>query len=255
MLYDYLKRGVAAGLVAGLAYGLFVAFVANPLSEYVQTVGHNHAHEHGHGHANDHAHVVSEATTAAVSVGSGVLWAILLGGLFALALYFLEPALPGRGAVKAYVLAGAGFLTVSATPWLVLPPAAPGAEHLYGVDARLAIYVGLVGLGAIVSAAAVAGYRRAAPRHPLAGIAAGAVPVLAVGIAVPLVTPTVVSHPELPADLVSAYRSLVVLSQAGLWALLGGTFGWLHRRARARSNANATVDAAAGPTRDDLAAN
>ena len=247
MLYEYLKRGVAAGLVAGLAYGLFVAFVANPLSEYVQTVGHDHAE---HGHAHDHAHAVPEATTAVVSVGSGVLWAILLGGVFALALYFLEPALPGRGAVKAYVLAGAGFLTVSATPWLVLPPAAPGAEHLYGVDARFAIYVALVALGAIVSAAAIVGYRRAARRHPLAGVAVAAVPVLAVGVVVPVATPTVVSHPELPADLVSAYRSLVVLSQTALWVLLGGTFGWLHRRARTRSPA----DTFGRTTRDDLAA-
>lgn len=249
MLYDYLKRGVAAGLVAGLAYGLYLALVANPLSEYVQRVGHEHDHAH------DHAHTVSDATTAAVSVGSGVLWAIFLGGVFALALYVLEPALPGRGAAKAYVLAGAGFLTVSGTPWLVLPPAAPGAEHLYGVETRLAIYGALVALGASVSAAAIVGYTRAAPRHPLLGLVAAAGPILAVGIVLPLVTPTTVSHPDLSADLVSAYRSLVVLSQAALWTLFAGTFGWLHRRARAEPDQTADASVRTARDRDELATN
>ncbi|GAB3664613.1 CbtA family protein [Halopiger thermotolerans] len=255
MLYDYLRRGVAAGVVAGLAYGLFVALVANPLSGYVETVGHEHAHEHGHGHAHAHSHAVSELTTTVVSIGSGVLWAIFLGGVFAIALYFLEPALPGRDAAKAYVLAGAGFLTVSATPWLVLPPAAPGAEHLYGVGTRQALYLALVVVGAIVAAASVLAYRRAAPRHRLAGLAAGAAPLLAVGIALPLLTPTTVSHPGLSADLVATYQGLVVLSQAALWALLAGVFGWLHDW-----ESPSTTDVAPGPTgdagtRDDRVAN
>lgn len=228
MLYDYLKRGVVAGLVAGLAYGLFVALVANPLTEYVHGVDHEHAHEHGPAH--DHSQAVSEATTAVVSAGSGVLWAIFLGGVFAIALFVLEPAIPGREAVKPYVLAGAGFLTVSVTPWLVLPPAAPGAEYAYGVDTRLGIYAALVALGAVVSAAAILGYRRASPHHRLAGLVAGAVPILAVGIVLPFVTPTTVSHPGLPDDLVSIYRSLVVLSQAAIWGLLAATVGWLRRR-------------------------
>ncbi|RKD97383.1 CbtA family protein [Halopiger aswanensis] len=253
MLYDYLKRGVAAGVVAGLAYGLFVALVANPLSQYVETVGHEHAHEHGHAH--DHSHAVSELTTTVVSIGSGVLWAIFLGGVFAIALYFLEPALPGRDTVKAYVLAGAGFLTVSATPWLVLPPAVPGAEHLYGVQTRQALYVALVVVGAIVAAVSILAYKRTAPRHPLAGVVAGAVPLLAVGITLPLLTPTTVSHPGLSADLVAAYQGVVVLSQGALWALLAGTFGWLHGRDSA-----ATTDVTAGmpresATRDDRVAN
>ncbi|AEH37643.1 CbtA family protein [Halopiger xanaduensis] len=252
MLYDYLKRGVAAGLVAGLAYGLFVALVANPLSQHVEAVGHEHAHEHGHAH--EHSHAVSELTTTVVSVGSGVLWAIFLGGVFAIALYFLEPALPGRDAAKAYVLAGAGFLTVSATPWLVLPPAAPGAEHLYGVQTRQALYLALVVVGAIVAAASVLAYRRTAPRHPLAGVVAGAAPLLAIGIALPLLTPTTVTHSGLSADLVAAYQGIVVLSQAALWALLAGAFGRLHDWESATTDVTAerTRDHA---TRDDRVAN
>ncbi|WP_394739820.1 CbtA family protein [Natronococcus roseus] len=228
MLYDYLRRGVQAGVIAGLAYGLFMAFVANPLSEYLHHAQHDHGHDHGHGH--DHAHAVAETTTAIVSVGSGVLWAIFLGGVFAIALYFLEPALPGRGAGSAFVLAGAGFLTVSATPWLVLPPAAPGAEQLYTVELRLAIYVGLVVLGALVSIAAIGSYGRLASRHRALGIVAATVPIVATAVVLSTVAPTIVTHPELAGELVSAYQAMAALSQAAIWAILAASVNWLERR-------------------------
>ena len=233
MLTEYLQRGVLAGVGAGLAYGLYVAAVANPLTEYVDDAGHEGGHaDHGHGHAHEGAeHVVSETTTAIVSVGSGVLWAVLLGGLFAIALYFLEPALPGSDGLKSYVLAGAGFLTVSATPWLVVPPAAPGADHAYGVETRIGIYVALVALGAAVSAASVLAYKRAAPRHPALGVLAAAAPIVATAVVLPLATPTIVTQPDVSGDLVTAYQALAALSQAAIWALIAGTFNWLRRRA------------------------
>ena len=226
MLSDYLQRGVLAGVVAGLAYGLYVAFVANPLTEYIDDAGHDHGHAHEGAES-----VVSETTTALVSVGSGVLWAVFLGGLFAVAFYFLEPALPGRDGVASYVLAGAGFFSVSVTPWLVVPPAAPGAEHLYGVDVRAVIYVGLVALGAAVSAAAVLAYERTSPRHPALGAVAAAIPIVATVVVLPLVTPTEVTQPAVAGELVATYQALAVLSQAAIWALLAGTFNWLQRRA------------------------
>ncbi|WP_306059057.1 CbtA family protein [Natronococcus wangiae] len=241
MPYEYLRRGVLAGVVAGLAYGSFVAFVANPFGEYLRHARHDHVHEHARG--------VSETTAAVVSVGSGVLWAIFLGGVFALALYVLEPALPGRGTASAFVLAGAGFLTVSVTPWLVLPPAAPGAEQLYGVETRLAIYAGLVALGAVVSAVAIVTYAYAAPRHPALGVVAGGVPIVTVAIVLPWLTPTIVTHPGLPGELVSAYRGMVVLSQAAIWATLAAAVGWLQRRDRAPDTAESNERFAASPHR------
>src|SRR6056297_1344959 len=114
MFFAYFKRGLLAGGVAGIAYGLFMAAVANPLVGYLEHV------QHGHSHAPEGGSVVAESTTAIVSVGGGLLWALFLGGCFGIALYFLEPALPGRGAAKGFVLAGSGFLTISVMPWLVL---------------------------------------------------------------------------------------------------------------------------------------
>lgn len=253
MILEYLRRGVAAGAVAGLAYGAYMALVGNPLTEYVHDAGHDNGGGHDHGHeAGEHAHeaghAVSEATTAVVSVGSGLLWAILLGGVFAVGLYLLEPAIPGSAAAKSYVLAGAGFLTVSAVPWLVLPPAAPGAEQAYAVEPRLAIYVGLVALGALAAAAAVVAYKRGRRRHVGLGVVAGAVPILAVVVLATLAAPTVTTHPGLSADLVAAYQGLAVVSQAALWLVIAATFNALRRRESGPSSdpTRAADDAVAG---------
>jgi len=237
MIADYLRRGVAAGGVAGIAYGLYMALVGNPLSTYVEHAGHGHTHAGGG--------LVSETTTAVVSAGSGLLWAVLLGGVFAVALYLLEPALPGSAEVRSYVLAGAGFLTVSGVPWLALPPAAPGAVHQYPIGVRMQAYVGLVVLGAITAAASVLAYKRGARRHAGLGVVAGAVPILVVAAALTAAAPTVTTYPDHPATLVAAYQGLAVLTQAGLWLLVAGAFNALRRRGSGRGREEST------PTNDD----
>ncbi|WP_181690892.1 CbtA family protein [Natronomonas sp. LN261] len=225
MIAEYLRRGVAAGAVAGVAYGLYMTLVGNPLSSSVEHAARDHA-----GNAHGSGGLVSEMTTAAVSAGSGLLWAVLLGGVFAVALYLLEPAIPGSAAVRSYVLAGAGFLTVSGVPWLALPPAAPGAVHQYPIGLRMRAYVGLAVLGAITATAAVLAYKRGARRHVGLGIVAGAAPILVIAAVLTLATPTVTTYPNHPMDLVAAYQGLTVLTQAGIWLLIAGTFNALRRR-------------------------
>ncbi|TQQ82645.1 cobalamin cluster protein [Halonotius terrestris] len=238
MFFAYLKRGLLAGGVAGIAYGLFMATVANPLVGYLEHV------QHGHSHAPDGGSVVAESTTAIVSVGGGLLWALFLGGCFGIALYFLEPALPGRGAAKGFVLAASGFLTISVTPWLVLPPFAPGAEQVLGIDTRFALYAGLVALGGLIAASSVLAYNRVEPQSRGLAVVAGALPVVTAVAVLPTVSPTLVSHPELSADLVAAYRAMVVLSQGSIWVLIAAAFGWLQRR----NGVETTVSETAGTT-------
>ncbi|MDF9746026.1 CbtA family protein [Natrinema salsiterrestre] len=254
MLVDYLERGVLAGAIAGIAYGVYMAIVANPLIGYMETLadGREHGgHAHGtgdHSHeAAEHAHAVSEATTAVVSVGSGVLWGILLGGVFALAFYFLEPALPGRGRLKTYVLAGAGFLTVSVAPWLVLPPATPGAELAFDPTVRSAIYVGMMVLGALVAAVSIYGYRRVSGGRGLLGVVTAAIPIVSLVAVTAVAAPTVVESGSTPTALVTAFRGLTVLSQAALWTLVAGSFGWLQARAGVRSATDRREDLLTSP--------
>lgn len=95
MLVDYLVRGAKAGVVAGLAFGLFVAVVANPLVGVAETFEHD-GHTAGNGDHHDAAGATSAVTTGAVSVAGGVLWGLLLGVVaFGAGFYLLEPALPG----------------------------------------------------------------------------------------------------------------------------------------------------------------
>ncbi len=219
MIGNSFERGVAAGLVAGLAYGLFLALVGNPLVEHMEHAAHDHGHEHGH--------AVSELTTAVVSVGSGVLWGVLLGAAFGVAYYLFEPSLPGAGSTKAFVLAGAGFLTVSGLPWLALPPVAPGTEQALATDVRLAIYGGLMILGATIAALSIALYGRARAERGRFGAAALAlVPFALCVIPVVLVPTNVVAAP----DLAGAFGWLVVLGQVALWTILAGVYARLDRR-------------------------
>jgi hypothetical protein len=215
-MYDYLRRGALAGAVGGGAYGLYVALVGNPLVAHAEQLAHR-GHDHAHRHEAAGG-VVSEGVTQAVSVGSGVALGVLFGlVVFGVAAYLLEPALPDRGG--SYLLGAAGFLTVSGVPWLVLPPAAPGVEPAVATDAALALYAGLMAVGAAGCLAAGWTYRRLSNRG--APVAAGAgLAALAgtVGLAV-LVAPSPAYESALPATFEAAYVGAVVVGQLGLWGV------------------------------------
>ncbi|TKX81848.1 CbtA family protein [Halorubrum sp. SD626R] len=247
-MIDRIRRGIAAGAVAGAAYGLFTWLVLSPAVGYLEhAASHEAGHGHGgHGHAQEAAHAVSEATTALVSAGGGVLWGVLLGAAFGAAYYLFEPALPG-GEAKAYVLAGAGFLAVSVAPWTVLPPVVPGMEQLYGPGVRVPLYLGLIGVGALVAATSVLAYDRAsAARGRRAGAVAAALPLVALALLSALAPPTLAGG-EAPAELAVAFRWLVALSQAGLWALIAVGF----RRFERDGDRPAADSPAATPTGTD----
>lgn len=252
MVVRTVERGVGAGAIGGLAYGAYVAFVATPLAAHAEAVaaeqGHDHgAHEHaGVGHdaasqgtaaAAGHEHAaVSELTTLIASVGSGVLWGVLLGAAFGLAFYLFEPALPGRGAVSALVLGGAGFLVTSGVPWLVLPPALEGVERTLAPGPQLAVYGALMVLGAIVAGTAIALYGRVRGRGRLLAVTVATLPLVAVAVGLPLATPTVVQPGAVPTDLLAGFRGVVALSQLGLWATVAASFAALPGATRGDAN-------------------
>lgn len=220
-MFQPLKRGIVAGAVAGGVYGLFVWLVVNPFTVALEHAGEAHAHDHGGAEP-----VVSELTTAVVSAGSGVLWGILLGAGFGVAYFLFEPGLTGED-LKTYVLACAGFLTVSVGPWAVLPPVTPTAEALLGTQTRIAIYGAMMAVGALVAVASMLAYGRvSSSKGRTAGIVAAAVPL--VGLAtVAVLTPSFMAGGEVAAELATAYRWTVVFGQAGLWALIATAYGRL----------------------------
>ncbi|WP_254522508.1 CbtA family protein [Natrinema caseinilyticum] len=245
MLAEYLTRGVKAGLVAGLVFGLFMAIVANPLVAYADELNHaaaadgpdtHHSHgqdaEHGHGHdAHDggekgdhHDTAVSMGVNKTVSVISGGLWAVLLGGaVFGLGFYVLEPAIPGTGATKSYVLGLAGFITVSGAPWLVLPPASPGAQQSLPVGIRLLLYGGMMVAGGLTCLLAGSVYTRLRESNGGAVAAVGAV-VPFVLLAIPTVlAPTNTVRGALSPGLRAGLTGLFVFGQLLVWLVLATT--------------------------------
>lgn len=216
-MYDHLGRGAVAGAVGGGAYGLYTALVGNPLVAHAESLA-RHGHEHSHGHETEAAGVVSESVTNAVSVGGGVALGLLFGlVVFGVAAYLFEPALPDRGG--SYLLGLAGFLTVSGVPWLVLPPAAPGVEPSVATDAALALYAGLMAVGATACLAAGWTYHRTSDRgSPVAAGAGLAVFAAVVGLAV-LAAPAPTYESGLPATFETAYVGVVVTGQLGLWGV------------------------------------
>ncbi|AQL43968.1 hypothetical protein BV210_15225 [Halorientalis sp. IM1011] len=246
MLESYLVRGLKAGLVAGVALGLFVALLANPMIAAAEGLageggGHSHADgghadggsgghhagEGGHSHGGDASGVLDVVPAPLISVVGGVFWGLLLGVVaFGLAFYFLEPAIPGTGATKSAVAAAVGFVTVSGAPWLVLPPQPPGVEQALSVDARLPIYAGMMLAGLTACLLAGYTYNRLRDDGRARALAGAAVPfALLVGLAIAL--PTNATTQSLPAAFVAAFRAQVLFGQLMVWGLLAGTHAWL----------------------------
>ena len=220
-MYGALKRGVGAGAVAGVAYGLFVALVATPAIAFAETFEPGHGHEAG-----------VDLATAVPSVVGGGLFGLLLGACFGVAYYLLEPALPGAADTRNYLLAAAGFVTVSGAPWLALPPQAPGAEYALGSDARLVVYAGMMAVGALACGLSLAAWRRydsggAARRATAALLPFGLVAAAA------LLAPTAPSSGPIPDALATAYRGVVVVGQVLLWTVLATAHAWLLDRTAA----------------------
>lgn len=238
MLGAYALRGLKAGAVAGLAFGLFVVLVASPLVAVAEErAGHHADGEHtdgapeAHEAAHDHLSVGPlSVPTAALSTLTNLLgglgWGVLLGVGFGVAFYLLEPAVPGAGDTPVQLLGAAGLLVVSGAPWLAVPPQPPGVEGLTRAVHGL-WYGGAMLAGTVACLAAGGLYRRltGAGRDRRVAALVAALPLLPL-LALPLVSPAASGS----GSFVAAYRGVVLAGQVGLWLVLTTAFARFHRR-------------------------
>lgn len=239
MFFSYLRRGVAAGAVAGLAFGAFVAFVVRPLVAHLESLAGEHGDEHGHGLGSEGGAgaeaLLSGAATDGLSVVAGVLFGVLLGALvFGIGYYFLEPAIPGRGAVRSYLLGGTGFAILSGAPWLAVPPRPPEVAHALPIDVRLRWYGITMVCAAVACPLAGYAYVRLSDRNRTLG-ALGAGLALG-GLAIPAALAPGGGAAEIAPSLAATYRGVVVFGQLGLWFLLATVHALLHGAADGRAD-------------------
>lgn len=236
MLAEYVLRGLKAGVLAGLVFGLFVALVANPLVAFADELGHGEtAIEAGHEHDGSSGDgVVPSAVTNAVSVVSGVLWGILLGAtVFGAGFYLLEPILPGgpKSVISDSAMAAAGFLSVSGVPWLLLPPQPPGVQQFLAVSTRIRLYAGLLLLGTVCCLLALFVFDRLSRKRGRSTALAAVTALLPFGLlAVPVVlAPANPVENPLPPELSAGLVGMTVFGQLLLWAVLASAHAWLRR--------------------------
>jgi predicted cobalt transporter CbtA len=273
---SFVLRGVLAGAVAGLVAWLFSLVFAEPQIEAAI------AYEEGRGAAEEalavaagaapaaggEEEVVSRGVQATLGIGVGMVGiGIALGLLFAVAYTLLHGRVALRPRVLALVLAGAGFLTIYATPFVKYPASPPAVGSDETISDRTALYLVMV-IGSVVflaAAVAVARLVRARLGTWNATLVGGVVYVAlsAVLMAVlpglgeltinvvengPRVSETPlplrgpagqILYPGFDADVLYQFRIASFTAQMLLWGVLGLVFGALVERRMARGEAAA----------------
>ncbi|MFJ5553351.1 CbtA family protein [Streptomyces sp. NPDC093225] len=229
-----LVRGMLAGLVAGVLSWLVSYFLGE--SKVDAAIAFEEAHEAAAaGGAHEHAEeLVSRTMQATAGLGTAVgLFSIALGGIAALVFCFVLGRI-GRFGVRATaaLTAGGAFVAVSLVPFLKYPANPPAVGDPDTVGKRTTLYVLMIVLSLLLSAGAVILGRRLAPRlgNWNASVVAGAVFVVAIGLAFAFL-PAVNEVPaDFPATLIWQFRMVSLAIQATMWTAFGLVFGVLAER-------------------------
>ncbi|GAA3823133.1 CbtA family protein [Streptomyces chiangmaiensis] len=239
-----LRRGLAAGALAGLATGLFSLLLSEPLMDHAVRLEEQsreaRSHRHGQGATaavvHHHEELFSRGAQHFGLVVTTVVAGLALGALFGVVYALVNRRSdPGVGPwPRAMSLAGAGFVALSLLPGLRYPAVPPGVGDSGTVRDRQLLWLAAVAIGVLgVLLAWQVGRRladRSAPRRHVA-VACSLVAVLAVLFTLPDNPDTV----AVPATLLWDFRLQSLAAHALLWAVLGAVFGALGLRAGSRA--------------------
>lgn len=238
MLTQYVIRGIKAGIIAGIVFGVFVALISNPL------IGHAETFESGGGDP-----VVSSAISSLTSILGGVLFGVLLGGIvFGCVFYFLEPAIPGPGKIKSYAIAAAGFITISGAPWLVFPPHPPGVTQTLSPSVRVTWYLILMVAGAMACGLSGAVYNYLRVHHRRLTTVTGALVPFAIVIGVAVLAPANPTTGPIPDEVAMWFVLTTIGGQVGLWFVLASVHAWLHTSPKTDTQHGTASETTRAPT-------
>jgi predicted cobalt transporter CbtA len=237
-----LRRGVLAGMLAGLAAAVVIWLVVEPVIRRALVIEDRRG-MHGGQSAGLPMHGGDEplVSRAAQVVGGGVTAVIVgvaVGVVFAVVFARLRDRLPGSGDFgRALVLAAIGFAAVSLLPALKIPANPPAVGDPSTVGRRTMLYAVTLLLGVAIAVVVPALDRWLAGRVTVPSTR-WALDVVAVVLLVGLVMAFVPGTPDqvpadVPADLVWDFRLASLAQLAALWLTLGLTFGLLLERADA----------------------
>lgn len=225
MVRGLLIRGLLAGLVAGLLAFAFAKVFGEPQLDKAI------AYEDAHRPPSSAAPVVSRGVQSTLGLLlATVVYAVALGGLFALAFAAVQGRIGrARPRVTAAALALAGFVVIFLVPFIKYPSNPPAVGSDESIAERTQLYFTLIAISLAAALAALRLGRTFVARlgawnGTLAALAAYAALVAIAELALP-------SLDEIPADFPASviwhFRVATVGTQAVIWATLGLMFGAL----------------------------
>lgn len=269
---EVIPRAALAGAVAGLVSWVFALIFAEPL---IQAAIDYESDRGAAEEALDAAagiappaegpEVFTRTVQGVFGIGAGmVLTGVALGLLFAVVYTLLQGRVSVRPRVLALLVAGAGFLTLYATPFVKYPGNPPAVGHDETIGDRSGLFLVMV-VGSVVFLVAAVFVARAVRARVgtwnatllggltyvvLAGVLMAVLPslgelaanVATYGPAVgetpqPLRDPAgQIVFPGFDPDLLYSFRLYAITAQVLLWGLLGLVFGALAERASGRSD-------------------
>lgn len=231
-----LKRALLAGLLVGIALGVYVLVVVEPvMSDAIaleERLGDNHTHaatDAVHTHGDDA--LVSRRGQLVGGFVASVLLSVIVAGVFGTIFSAIRHRLPGRVDFhRSLWLAAVGFVAVALIPGLKYPASPPAVGDAATVGERSVNWISLVVASIIVVLllSRISTWLRSrfddASRSCLVAVAS----VAAFG-ALLLVFPSTPDSisPDIPAALVWDFRLRSLGSLAVLWAGIGAGFGLL----------------------------
>ena len=244
MARTFLIRGMICGVVAGVLVFLYARlFGEAPVNG---AIGLEEQLAHAAGAAHEHEEeIVSRDVQSTWGLFTGtMLYAIAVGGIFAL-LYAFAWGRVGRLGARgtAAALAVASFVAVYVVPFLKYPPNPPAVGNPDTIQFRTALYFGMIAISIAAMVAAVNLGRALLKRMELwhAAIVASVAYLALVGIAYAVLPGIDEVSAQFPASLLWQFRIAAFGMQLLLWTVLGLLFGELTERAQRAGNTSLSM--------------
>lgn len=226
-----LRTSLLAGVVAGLALGLFHLVVSEPIIDRAIELEEEHRAEAAPeaGHEAVFSRRVQKGGLVAGAVLYGLAVGLIFGGVWAVA----RPGTPrGEAWVPVALLALVAAWVTGIAPFLKYPANPPGIGDPETVYVRQLHYLLFIG-GNVAGVAVAERLRRALRRGPLgpqAALAAAAAAYALFLAALAVVLPGSTDASAVPASLLWQFRAASLAGHALFWCLLGGLFAYFVQR-------------------------